>query len=659
MTDEIRKVSVTSDHLDRIAKASPEAAIAELIWNALDSGSLRVDVSISDHEMYGIREIKVKDSGEGVIFENIDKTFGDVGDSIKKIFTKTRDGRIVHGSLGEGRYKALSLGDVVEWDTVYNHNGENRHYKLKISGESSDTYVCSKPAPSKRTTGTCVTIFNVKDSAKRLKSPSTIESLTQEFALYLQKYPEVSIIYNNNKITVNDLVRHQDEKLLKFKEYPNISTILRIVEWVFKTEKKILLCDENNFARCEYDSSIKAPDFYITAYVSSSKIGELYLSNNLEKGMLEEYIRLTIEATRASLREYYKKRVAEEALKIVENWKKEEIYPYTDDETKNPITKTASQVFDIVAARINEFHPTFKDSSAESKRMTLKLLRHTIENEPSNIMKIVNDLISLPNYSKDNLIKLIDRTNLDSIIKSACIVADRLDAINMFEQILFDKDWRIRLKERTQLQRILVKELWIFGDEYELGADDESLKSILEKHLELLCRKELAKEIRQLGRIKNLSGIPDLMLYRYIPRDSRRIEHLVIEIKKPDVRIGHKEITQIERYALAVSSDMNFSKKDVEWKFILISCEFDDYAKMKAENDNMPPGCITKKGNLSVWIKEWGEVLHDARLRCEFFRRQLGLNATRDTGTRYLNRHYHDLLIGKRLTSRSKSKRTD
>jgi hypothetical protein len=77
------------------------------------------------------------------------------------------------------------------------------------------------------------------------------------------------------------------------------------------------------------------------------------------------------------------------------------------------------------------------------------------------------------------------------------------------EQLLFDKQYKKRLLERSQLHRVLVNELWVFGEQYVLGLDDESLKTLLNSHLKLLGRKALAGNVRD---INGENAIPDLML---------------------------------------------------------------------------------------------------------------------------------------------------
>jgi hypothetical protein len=64
-------------------------------------------------------------------------------------------------------------------------------------------------------------------------------------------------------------------------------------------------------------------------------------------------------------------------------------------------------------------------------------------------------------------------------------------------------------------------------------------------------------------------GIIDLMLSRALRRHrADEIEHLVVELKAPRVKIGTKEITQTEEYAISVAADSRFKTANgVKWAF--------------------------------------------------------------------------------------------
>ena len=127
-----------------------------------------------------------------------------------------------------------------------------------------------------------------------------------------------------------------------------------------------------------------------------------------------------------------------------------------------------------------------RERRQELSRFAYRILREALESSPTNVGVIFKEVLKLTDEQQDDLVHLLARTSLGAVIHAAKTVSDRLCFINGLEQILHDKDKRKHLKERTQLHRILVEELWIFGDEYTLGSDDVSLKTVLGNHSTIL-----------------------------------------------------------------------------------------------------------------------------------------------------------------------------
>ncbi len=86
-------------------------------------------------------------------------------------------------------------------------------------------------------------------------------------------------------------------------------------------------------------------------------------------------------------------------------------------------------------------------------------------------------------------------------------------------------------------------------------------------------------------------GIVDLMVSRATRRHrANDIEHLIIELKAPKVKIGAEEITQAKRYAMAVSKDERFhTVAGVRWHFWIVSNSYDDYAREEIAGVPIPP----------------------------------------------------------------------
>lgn len=154
---------------------------------------------------------------------------------------------------------------------------------------------------------------------------------------------------------------------------------------------------------------------------------------------------------------------------------------------------------------------------------------------------------------------------------------------------------------------------------------------MLRKHLELLGD---ATEVDDpVKRLDGRDGIIDLMFSRCIlqPGVAKR-EHLVVELKRPSVKIGDKEATQIESYAQAIAEDEQFKRTDTRWVMWVVSTDIERSVVRRATQAGRPAGILYQPEDLpiTVWIKTWGQIIEEAASRMRFFEERLGYTPDRD-----------------------------
>ena len=317
-----------------------------------------------------------------------------------------------------------------------------------------------------------------------------------------------------------------------------------------------------------------------------------------------------------AVKAYFRDRAAARARTVVEEWKAENVYPY-EGEAKSPLEDAERKVFDILAVTASDYMPDFVSAPPKKKAFDLRMLRTAIENSPEELQIIMNEVLGLPKRKQEELAELLREASLSSIISAAKIVADRLKFLAGLEQILFDTDMKARLKERSQLHKIIEDNTWLFGEEYNLLVSDRGLTAVLHKH-----RKILGDDVvidRPVRHVSQERGIVDLMLSRTLRQHrADELEHLVVELKRPKVKIGHEEITQVEKYAISVANDERFrTVNGVKWTFWAISDDVDQYAVYRMDER----GVISSKDNVSVGIKTWGKSSTKTRRGSSFSRR--------------------------------------
>ncbi|MDE9447648.1 ATP-binding protein [Xenorhabdus bovienii] len=465
-------MKTTSDHLDKIAKDTPIRALSELIWNSFDAKSTNVNVHFIENELGSIDRITVADNGNGIEHNKLDSLFGSLGDSWKKSAKRSDGYDYLHGENGQGRFKSFSLGDKVEWDTVYTQ--KNEFYQYKISANSNDLLNFNASEIKNielKVKGTTVTIYNVEKDADIVFRTGCSIKLAEIFSMYLSKYKNKKLFLNGEvvspelaqkcvtKINVGDVTVNDNLK---------IELILNIVEWNdrIKSHKQINYCNTNGFTLHEEKIGKKmlAADSNFTIFAESDYFRECYDKGILREVGLSTELMVIQETILDKTKEFFIKKNITERSEIVRTWIDEKIYPYEDVTSLNPVIEAEKKVFDILAVNVQTYLKKFNKADKKTKSFTFKLLKQAIETNPESVQKIVNEVLELSKEDQNDLASLLDKTTLSAIIGASNIVANRLDFLNALEHQIFDKKNKERLLERDQLHKIIEKEAWIFKE---------------------------------------------------------------------------------------------------------------------------------------------------------------------------------------------------
>lgn len=628
------RVELDKGFLERL-KTAPHRAVSELIWNAMDADADAVNVEFDRQEMGGVELIRVADDGHGMTADEAIEAFRRLGGSWKAGATATRgEGRALHGKEGRGRFFAAALGTRTRWRSVSERSGERRLTVIEIRRATIDDVEIEDRGLTDAALGTVVEVEGFSSPPRGIEGPRAADAVLAEFAMHLTKYG-VDLTYDDFPLDPRSL---QTEMTTYDLESPDEEpAALDIVEWSRDVDRKMFLCNAGGTALADVAPGIHAPGFDFTAYVrwdgfASDSVIDL---PDLSAGPTAD----VVDAARDRLRAHFKQRAEDRRRDIIERWKREEVYPYTD-QPADEVEQTSRELFDVVAV-------TARDAIGEdqrTQRFTLRLLREALERDPGHLRRVLEEVLDLDDHKLADLNALLDRTSLAAMVAVARSITDRLDFLRALEEMVFEPAVKGRVLERTQLHRMLATETWVFGEEYHLVADDESLTNVLRRHLRYLERCELAPApvTDEQGRTR----IVDLMLAKSLEEAQNRREHLVIELKAPSVNIGHKELDQIRDYATAVAKDPQFDKATTRWDFWIVSTDMKEVAHRQASQRNREPGLVDEYDDLNVriWAETWGQITRDARHRLKFLRGQLDYTSSRDEAVEYLHRRHADFV---------------
>ena len=176
-------VALSDQHLKRLSQCPPIEAISELIWNSLDAGSTNIWVDIHKTTTDGVEKIIIEDNGNGIESQTLDNAFGSLGLSPKSISNTNSRGKVVHGKLGEGRFRAYSLGNRVEW---LSKDKSKKIVKIKGELEKPRSFFIEPSAEKiKSTSGTKFTAYN--GYGDKLRIPSTEAVVNKLIGIFAPK----------------------------------------------------------------------------------------------------------------------------------------------------------------------------------------------------------------------------------------------------------------------------------------------------------------------------------------------------------------------------------------------------------------------------------------------------------------------------------------
>jgi hypothetical protein len=403
-------VEVREDHLETLAQTKPMAALAELIWNALDAEATDVRIEFIENDLSGLEMIRICDNGHGLHYEDALLVFRNLGGSWKREGSRTHEHkRVLHGKFGKGRFRAFSLGNSVCWNSVYQDGEEKSSFKLKGQAEKLGEFtVFDRKGRVDEPSGMIVEIQDVRESSDLLRGVKAREEVTNIFALYLRQYPGTQIVYDGIPLDPGNAEKHfvsYSLGTLVTEDGLRIEATLDVVEWHLAGKRSILLCDENGFMRIQAQPRLYFRGFSYSAYLKSAHIATLDSEGLLETGEMHPDIRQLLDAVRLKLREHFALREAETARDVLDYWKDTGLYPYTG-EAADPKEENERRIFDIYSTHLERIFTDFSGASLRTKRLVLRLMQELVHSDPVRVAGILDELITFPEEMEEQILEL-------------------------------------------------------------------------------------------------------------------------------------------------------------------------------------------------------------------------------------------------------------
>lgn len=609
-------------------------AFKELINNSLQANAQNVEINIDYTEQLdvksGIKSISIKDNGYGVSFSDFDKKILEIGTNVKD------------KGQGIGRFSALQIGNLMHIETIAYDESQGEYSKTTFSLDTTDLKEIQLEntelkvdyeylGKNKIETYYKVTIEDLyhnkqeKCPKKNLIAESFLKQNMKQSVF--ENYPYeifnnvASFSINGEKISRDEFVvntpstkhvEYTDKKgnaqTLDFFFF-NIKTNLNKVKVFFRIENAGIKSVAHEFT---YSSDWYTPDLGTWFIYVESPFFDSDLFRNLDiESLGEEEIKNIKICVKDTINDFFKARNKrfEKFLNKLEN---DKYYPYKDEK---PNSKTQEVVFKKVAYLIEDEHKLIQKDD-KIRDFLYPLIDKAISN--GNIEYIFNKVLNL---SEDNLEKfhsLLEKTDLEDVVHFASLVSTKIEFLNFLHELTYGEISK-HLKERSQLHKIIEKELWIFGESYNgtpcLWSDKKIGNILNDLRNKFFNYTPTEEDGNLINAGEGLDDITDLFFYNEKITDNDEREIMVVELKSPKCSISEKELNQIDRYAFTIEEYAGLPTDKMKYKLILISSRLTKYAqsKLKSSRERFKdtPFLYDKKTgkNIEIYVMEWSELI--------------------------------------------------
>ncbi|WP_047048017.1 ATP-binding protein [Vibrio mexicanus] len=616
----------------KFKQMSKPKAFSEFIWNAIDAGSTTIEITTDiDKEADHINSIIIEDNGSG--FELSDgKSPFDYFEQSKK---KGSNDYLMRGRHGRGRLSFFKFCDSASWRTV---SKDKKPIELNITEGSLDKF----------------NILEVKNNNRPLSNGTTVtfnsfSVSADNFVSNVTEYLEENVTWIN--FFKADLRINLNGKRLSTKP-PRVSTSYEetidndpvqydLHVWNKKIDEEectIFYCDEMNNVVYKTKSKPKNSYFY-TCIVKSPWFNQFCTEND---GLATKFDKTASKFLSIS-------RIANEKIKSVyDNLRKSAIDELIDEYTKCGIIPKSQnnalanfktqQLKDAIRVIYNADSSVFDSlNTNKQKKILVKLIDKIVNSEdPKALFDALDGIVSLDETELRMLSNSLEKVAMGNMVRTINKLENRLYALDLFEQLLANKKDSY---EVAHIQRVIESNLWIFGEEYNVVTTEEekfdkALRKLLKfKNEDLNALDDFENEVfppKHFDKYKvqheNKNKEMDVFATQKLPmyeQGEQYYRHLVLELKRPSVKLTDKEYDQITGYVKVIKSEEKFNTKNDQWDFVLVGNRITESSHRRAmidmqlnnQREKGKKGLLIDDGNIRVWIKEWTDVIGDYKLR--------------------------------------------
>lgn len=622
-----QKAEIHSDGIRKLLKKHTiERCISEYIWNGFDAKASVVKISYETEsvDLQTIRSLTIEDNGFGINYDELAIKFKPILVSQKQ----SARSDLIKGKNGFGRFSFDNFAQHAQWNTVYEKDGKKYAYAIDIDGSNLISYKTSDIQETEGEPKTSVSFVNLKDKL----SVSFIENnlrqyLITEFSWYLEVRKDFRIIINDSELDVSSFIAEQEDFNIEIKQSEtNLVIPCKYRRWSkkpndeysrfyflnndldYKMSKTTLL---NNKKDGFWHSLIVVHDFF-NKFIVSDDDENIDMFETLEDRNVFKEI---VNKLNSYLKDKRKPFLKSNAAKVVNDLKIKGLIPSLDQ-----FGVYDEESFDDLLKVVYTISPSsFVGKNDNDKKFFCATLASLLSSQEDNLIQLLLEQVqNLTEEEKKDLQDILKRTSLSNVVRTIKEIDHRLDVIEKLEFLLFAH--KKETLEVVHLQKILDENFWIFGEQFRLFSTTEGA---LKKTLTNYAKKILEIDNPEIS--DSATGELDLFLTKTENAGEHSQKNIVVELKRPSIKLGKKEYDQIYGYMEKIQAEGICNGVNQSWEFYLIGTDYDNHIKNQHSNAknygeiNRGLTCSLEDGRFKIYVRKWSDILEvewKSKMKC-------------------------------------------
>ena len=272
-----------------------------------------------------------------------------------------------------------------------------------------------------------------------------------------------------------------------------------------------------------------------------------------------------------------------------------------------------------------------KKEQAKTLVGCLNLLLQTDKRE--DLITIIESVVKMSAEERHRLAEILQVTELSYITNTISLLENRLKTVSAIKAMLFDKS--LNAYEVPDVQKMVSSAFWLFGEQYNIVTEAEpDFQQALERYLNMIRKdnKGVGKSKISVEKLKHpdVNKEMDIFAFRQT-KTSNAIENIIVELKRPNIKLGELELSQVKTYMRLIYQQPQFNSTAAKWTFILVGNELDNSGTIEGEyltnktwgKKDLVYHVDSNSQNYEIYVKTWSTLFDDFEMRHNFLLQKL------------------------------------